>query len=665
MRRTLFLGSVAVVAGSALVGCGGSSNNSNLNTATRIAVGYVYVRANNSPQATPAVVVSTSSVAPSGYAAPTAGTVTMSVTDGTITRDADSENFNMATSNVVIARVTSRSSGNPSFSLAFSGIELNGESKSAPATTSFDIGGGTENTVFPISLNAPTYTVGAASSMRVLIKDPSTLYGGDEQNRFAAPADVIGNATGDSGLVASASAGDRYEVAVLLHDANGVLIPGTTFSVADTSLDAPSAAAVTQSGSLVQVVGGGTEGAAVELTFTSPQAPGMETSYTSFYSYGNPVNFSAAFSAPTDPASVIWPDTGTRPERGLPNGSPVTVDFILNNGRGIPVSGQSVNFQVRDARETGTPAAFASNNWPSPATGPCVSANSTVTTGGGVGSVTFLTPTPAAGNSAFNSLNIKYGTGCKVDVLIGTTVLASKVITVTRPLSALVTQGSSRLDAGTASQTNPSNASAFRVTGATDIDTQSISAPVGTYTWTITPNSAGSVGDPDDVSPRSVAIPTITGSATGSSIQILAGANSGSFTTVATFNGTNSNTLTTQVFGPPSKVLVTRTPGASGLTGTAGSSEVLTLSFLDGFGHDVTAETTVTAKNGTIVSSPGGQLTFPSAPSRNYNLTFPTASGGYNTSMGVTLSWTGTGQGTSVGSASGLNITRNVNVIVP
>ncbi len=646
-----------------MVGCGGSSNN-NLNTATRIAVGYVYVRANNTPQATPAVIVSTSSVVPSGYAAPTAGTVTMSVADGTITRDSDSENFNMATSNVVIARVTSRSSGDPSFSLSFSGMQLNGESKTAPATTSFDIGGGTDNTVYPISLNSPSYTVGAASSMRVLIKDPSALYGGDEQNRFGAPADVIGNATGDSGLVASASAGDQYEVAVLLHDANGVLIPGTTFSVADSSPDGPTAAAVIPSGSLIQVVGGGTDGAEVELTFTSPQAPGMAVHYTSFYSFGTAGNFSAVFSAPADPASVIWPDGAPRPDRGLPAGT-VNVDFIVNNGRGIPVSGQTVNFQVRDAREVGTPAVFPGNDWPAPATGPCTSADSTITTGGGIGSVAFFTPSPAAGNSAFNSLNIKYGTGCKLDVMIGSTVLATKVITVTRPLSALVTQGSSRLDAGTASQTNPNNSSSFRVTGATDIDTQNIAAPVGTYTWTLTPNSAGSVGDPDNVSPRSVAIPTISGSATGSSIQVLAGDNSGSFTTVASFNGTDSNTLTTQVYGPPSKVLVTRTPGAGGLTGTAGSSEVLTVSFLDGFGHDVTSETTVTGKTGSIVSSPGGQLTFPSAPNRTYNLTFPTASGGYNTSMSVTLFWVGTGQGTSVGTANGLNITRNVNVIVP
>ena len=110
MRRTLLLGSVAAVAGSVLVGCGGSSSGTNLNNATRIAVGYVYVRQNNWPQASPSVIVSQSSIAPSGYAAPDAGTVTMTVPDGTITRSEDTENFNMSTSNVIVARVYSQSS---------------------------------------------------------------------------------------------------------------------------------------------------------------------------------------------------------------------------------------------------------------------------------------------------------------------------------------------------------------------------------------------------------------------------------------------------------------------------------------------------------------------------------------------------------------------------
>ena len=95
MRRTLLLGSVAAVAGSLLVGCGGGGTN--LNNATRIVVGYVYVRQNNWPQATPTVIVSQSSIAPSGYAAPDAGSVTMNVPDGTITRSSDTEVFSMST----------------------------------------------------------------------------------------------------------------------------------------------------------------------------------------------------------------------------------------------------------------------------------------------------------------------------------------------------------------------------------------------------------------------------------------------------------------------------------------------------------------------------------------------------------------------------------------
>lgn len=654
MRRTLLLGSVAAVAGSVMVGCGGSSSGTNLNNATRIVVGYVYVRQNNWPQATPTVIVSSSSIAPNGYAAPDAGTVTMTVPDGTITRSEDSESFNMSTSNAIVARVYSQSSGDPTFSLEFSGLQLSGEAKVDNSTPSFDITG-TDNTIFPISFNSPTYTVGAASSIKVLIKDPSTLYGADEQFRFGAPADVIGTASGDAGLCPSSSAGDRYDVAVVLLDANGVVIPGTTFSVADASSDGPTAAAVTQSGSQLVVAGGGTQGANVDLTFTSPQAPGLSTTYSTVYSYGNTANFGATFSAPSDPASVTWtvaPATGS-----------VAVNFNLNNGRGVAVPNRGVSFQTRDARTSGTPAVFSGNNYPGPAAGSPLSATGTTTDASGNGTVTFSAPTAAAGNSAFNGLNIKYGTGCKVDVIAGSTIVGTKVVTVNRPLNALVIQGASRLDTNTASQTSGSNS--FAVTGATDVDTQAIPAPVGTYSWTLTPNSAGNIGDPDNVSARSIAAPTINGSSTGSAIQILAGANSGAFDVYASFGSVSSNVVSTAVFGPPSKILVSPTPGAGGLTGTAASAQTLTLTFLDGFGHDVTSETTVTGKSGSLSSSTGGTFTFPSAPSRQYNLTFPTSSGTAIATMGVTLNWQGAGQGTSVGSASGLNISRTMNVVVP
>ncbi len=651
MRRTLVLGSVAVLTGS-LIGCGGSSNtNGNLNVATRVVAGYVYVRQNNSPQASPAVIVSGSSVAPNGYAAPTSGTVTMTVPDGTITRAQDTENFNMASGNAVIARVTSRSSGTPTFTLAFSGLQFNGENKVENSTPSFDITG-TDNTLYAINFNTASYTAGAPASMRVLVKDPSATYGGDENFRFAAPGDVIGFETGDAGLCPSSNPDDRYEVAVLLFDANGALIPGSTFSVADASPDPATEAAVTQSGSLIAVAGGGTEGAGVTLTFSSPQAPNLTASFVTEYSYGNAGIFTASFSAPSDPASIIWPDAPA--PRGLPASfNSVALDFSVSNGRGIPVSGRTVVFQARDARNSGTPAVFAGNAYPSPAAGSPLSDTSTSTDGSGAGTVNFQTPNAASGDSAYNSLNIKYGTGIKIDVVIGSAILGTKVVTVNRPLNNLNIAGANRLDVGTLSRTvSPNN---FFVTSATDIDTQVIAAPIGTYSWSLTPNAGGTFGDADDVTAQSISTPLISGSSTGSSIQINAGANPGTFATQATFDGVTSNVLSTTIVGPPSKIRITRAPGVAGLTGTAASQETITATFLDGFGTDVTSECTVVGKAGNIT---GGQLTFSPAPSRTFLVTYPNFGQTATANLSFNLNWLGTGQGTSVGSFNNQNLAR-------
>lgn len=653
MRRTLLLGSVAVAASAFLVGCGGSDgdSNTNLNTASRIVVGYVYVLQNNTPQGTPQVIVSSSSTPPAGYVAPTAGTVTLSVPDGSITRAPDSETFNLATSNAVIARIVSRSAATPQFTMAFSGIQLNGETKTAPSATTINISGADE-TVFPVTIGAPSYTPGAPASMRVLIRDNSTLYGGDEGGRFGAPADVIGTASGDAGLVPSTNVGDRYEVAVILLDANGVVIPGTTFNVADSSPDTDTENAVTQpSSSLLAVSGGGVEGEDVTLTFTSPQAPGLSLQYTTQYSYGSTSNFLATFN-PAGTTSLIWPESGPA--------NTVNMNFTLSNGRGVVVPNRAVNLRTRDT----SGVVRGSANYPAPASGPLLEDVTNNTDTNGVGVAVFQTPLGASGNAAFNGLNIKYGSGNLVEVVIGSSVLGSRSVIVNRPLNNLNIQGASRLDVGTISRTTGSNS--YAVVNATDIDTQVIAAPTGTYNWTLTANSASTYGDLDNVSPRSIASPSIIGSSTGSAIQIGAGTNAGSFTVQAAFSGVTSNVLSTSVFGPPSKVTVSPAPqGAGGLSGAAGSNQTLTLTFLDGFGNNVTSETTITAKSGSLASSPGGSFTFPSAPDRTYNLTFPTAAGTYPANMSVTLNWTGTGQGTNVGSATGLNINRLLNIIVP
>lgn len=659
MRRIFLLSSVAVATGSVMVGCGGSSDAAPVgNTATRVVAGYVYVRQNTVPNTTPTVIVVPSSTAPSGYAAPTAGTVTLSVADGTITRDADSEAFNMASGNAIVANVTSISSGTPTCSLSFSGLQLSGENKIDGSSPSFSMAG-TANTVLALSYNAPgTYTPGAPASMKVLIKDPSSFYGSDENFRFGAPGDIIGSASGDAGLCPSSSAGDQYDVAVLLYDANGVLIPGTTFSVADASPSGPTATAVSFASSKIAVAGGGVEGAQVDLTFSSPDAPGMTVNYSTVYSYGNTANFAAVFSAPSDPATLVWPVSG--------GANTAAIAGVLNNGRGIAVPNQTITWKVRDARATGS-AVFSGGTYPSAAAGTILTSPSATTDGAGNFSATFNTPTPAAGNSAFNSLNIKYADGVKVDVLAGTNINGTKKVTITRPLNSLTIAGVSRMDTGT---TSPSSGSGqFRVTDAQDVDAQSVTIPT-INSWTLNnvpadPDGAGptlpfTAGNADDTSVRSQSNAGFSGP-TGLTASITAGSNAGQFTVTATSGSVTSNTLTVDVYGVPAKMLVSPSPTSTGLTGTAGTGQTVTVSFSDSFGHAISgSELTYSTKTGTILSSGAGNINFPPLNNLTYVIT-PTASGTMTASMRVSGSWTGT----AGGATQTFDITRNLDITTP
>ncbi|MBL8060902.1 MAG: hypothetical protein JNK63_09335 [Chthonomonas sp.] len=658
MRKSLLLCSL-MSAGVILTGCGGGDSG---NTANRIVAGYVYVQLNNwpNPGSSPTVIISPSSTAPDGYAAPDDGNVTISVVDGTITRDADSEVFDMEDGNAVVARVVSRSDSTPTMEASFSGLELDGEAKTDLSNPSFDITGD-DNTVYSITYGSPSYTPGAPASMRVLVQDQSNTYGDDEEFRFAAPGDVIGDDNpGDDGLIPSANVGDRYNVAVLLHDANGVLIPGTTFTMTDSSSDGPTQAAVTESGNQLIVAGGGTQDAPVTLTFTSPQAPDLVVTHDTYYSYGLANRFAVTFSTPADRASINWATTGAA--------ATTVMNFNVNNGRGIGLPGQTVTLRSLDTSGD----VFSGNAYPAPAAGTILSATSVVTDGSGnVAGVTFSAPTSAAGNPAFNGLDIKWEPGCLVQVLFdGSPVQGGKNIRVTRTLEQLNIEGTSRLDIGTVSYlvgpTHPMYSRVFKVLGADDVDSQTISEPEmgGPYVWAINPNTATNYGDPDNSSPRSVAASSFAGVPTGPTAQLNAGSNPGVATVTASFNGTLSNEVDCHIWGPPSKILVDPTPGVGGLSGTAGSSQAVNISFLDGFGHNVTSESTMTDKSGFITSSSGGSLTFPNAPSPLYNLVFPAAEPASIT-MSVELNWQGNGLGTSTASATGLNIGRTVNLNLP
>lgn len=317
-------------------------------------------------------------------------------------------------------------------------------------------------------------------------------------------------------------------------------------------------------------------------------------------------------------------------------------------------------------------AGTVQNNYPAPASGSRLSATSGVTNVSGQVAVTFNTPAGAAGNAAFNSLNIKYQAGFplvgnKLELMTnsGSTIAGSTEIIINRPLANLNIQGASRLDINTSSRL--SGSFQYLVTGATDIDTQVIAAPVGTYSWTVTPtgNSGGTitVGNLDDTSARSVCTPSIIGSSTGPSIQIAAGSVAGQFTVQATFSSTNSNVQTTEVYGPPAKITLTPVPTAGGVSFTAGGTQSITCDFVDAFGHAVGSESTTNSKTGSITSGNAVMNAIPSLPSLVYSITASTT---VDSTAQMTLAgnWTGTGQGITVGSNS-WSITRQTIINIP
>ncbi|MBS1719997.1 MAG: hypothetical protein JST35_06090 [Armatimonadetes bacterium] len=653
MRKSLFFCGAALL-GTILAGCNNGGGSAQIR---RVVVGYVWVSTNSTPAGSPDVVVTGNATAPAGYAAPTGGTFTLNVADGEITRGADSETFTMSSSNQIAAYVKLNNGNSVTFSatgLSYTDPVTNVTSSKTPIPSTNQSISGTNDTVAVLSFQAPTYTPGAPAALKVIVRDPSGA------NKFGAPATVIPN------IVPSANSGDRYEIAVVALDANNVVIPGTTQTVTDTNSNA-SETATSVSGSFMTVGGAGVEGQAVVLTCGITQNSSLTTTVNTVYSYGNRANFIAAFT-PSAEQSVIWPASG----------GAATVAYTVNvkNGRGINVPNENITLRRRNTAGT------VENNYPAPASGSALSTTTVTTDASGNGTFDFQTPAGAAGNSGFNSLNIKYKVGNplvanRVDALTsGTNVVGTASVVVTRPLSSLTIAGPARLDVGTSTLAANVNQTSnpYNVTGAIDIDTQTIAAPTGTYAWTLTPVAAGAntVGDPDNTSPRSVAAPATNGSTTGSVLNVDAGSIAGQFTVQADFGGTLSNTLTVDVYGPPAKVILSPTPAVGGIAFASGEVKTVSTGFVDSFGHAMTLSAPsngvhtvlLTGKTGGQTSGNGNIVSQGAAPNPNWTVT--ASSTGIDSTFQLTLSgtWGGRGQGAQVGSGA-WNLIRTFVADVP
>lgn len=689
MRRTLLLSGISVVGGVLLAGCGGSSSNSTtaptFTEVTKSVYGFVYVASGLTPAGSPNVVITNSSTAPDGYTPANLGTLTIQVADGEITRAADSEVFNLSDGNFIAAKVTSRTTlgGTPTFT--FSGTNIGGTTGpigSGPFTVaSTNVPLNSSNSLQALTFNSAAYTAGPAASLKVLLRDRNV-----SGSKFGAPSTVISDIIPGDG-----DTNEAYDVLVITQDANGVVLGDAgdwsmtdSFSGSDYSFISFEGGSTTvRSGfpvpDVIYATGGGVEGDDVNLTFTTPQAAGLSTSFTTNYTYGNESEFVASINNPTSPATLLWDDN--TPGRGSSTNFH-DIDFTLRNSRGVAVPNRAFTLRAKN-----TAGSIYGTNYPSPANG-SVFANvesSTDNSGNSSGSL-FLTPIFAAGNSNFNSLNIKYGTGNVVEILVnnasrgGSQVVGSVNIVITRPLGALGISGASRLDTGTISPatTAMTNTDRFRLTTANDVDNQSVLAEstfatlLSNVTWNAITNIASATavsgfpnpaGDLDDQATRSVSAASYNGGTTGVSVRINAGSSAGRFTVTASSGSVISPAFTVDVFGVPQKVKLTTvsggvSPTSGGFTGIAnGGSITVTPTFIDTFGHTIpTGELAFGTSLGTVTSGGGGTIIPVSAGSRDYIVT----KGNSTTVATVTynaITWTG-----AKGGSGSNSIARTFNV---
>lgn len=619
----------AAAAALAIAGCGGDSTPPAPISYSRVVVGYVYVENNVSPTAAPDVVVTNSTTAPDGYFKPTDGTLRLAVTDGSISDDPDLLDFDMTSSNAVVATVTS-TDDDANFPMTVSvseTMELNGTSKSSfsPTTINLNSDSGANGTVRIISIGTPAYTAGAPASITILVRD-NNGNPGSSANPFTAPETATG------GLFIS---GNSYEIAAVTYDANGVAIPGQVIDI--TSDDVTAVNVINSDTRLVPSVESGTAagiGITITASVTTP-ASTLQESFGANYDYGTVSSVTVTPSAST----LLWETSG-----GSVNST--NVDVQVDNQFGVGVPNQSVAMSVQ--ANSGGSAKETANVWNTTIAGAVFGTTPLTTANDGSASTTFSTPNPVdgdlggvaglSGDSVPKAANRVTGT-------VGS-VSGENNVTITRPLGSISIAGPAQID------TNQNGT--YSVTGATDVDNDAVASPSVTWVAVNTPG-AGNIGNTGDLSPQSTSAASINASGILGS-----GAVAGQVVVTATSGTVTSNAVTTEIFGAPVKVVLTPDTVASVIVGANGeyagppnSTQGFQVSLMDAYGHTCSfANISGYASSTTISSAAAGSITGGGAGVTAFTLTFGTSDGTF------TVGNVGTWHGVSGLLSTPFNITR-------
>jgi hypothetical protein len=611
--RNLGLLSASVAVAAILAGCGGGGGGSSKQV-TRTVAGFVYVLGGTG-SASPNAVILPTATAPAGFFAPTSGSVTLSVPDGTISRSPDSEIFNMALSNAVICSV--RAKEGTDITVSGSGLNFQGDPRSF-STFSVDIGvKANTNTVLVLNTGTSTYTPGPAVSLFYTV-----------------------NGVVPTNAVQQFVAGDvASSLAVVSLDASGVIVTTLDYTVTATN------AGVVVSGSPgagpFDLTPAGTAQAEglVDITIDDNNA-NLQATINGNFTHGTPTTVSLTGTSNT----VLW---GTIAPAVANTTSNLTA--TVTNEFGVAMPGVAVTF---------TNAKAPANTWAaSPGTN--YTAVVSPTNASGQATATFNPPdavnAPIPGNAA---------KGLSVATATAGSASGTFNITVLRPIGALTIVGPSRLDTGTTSSSVVSGPQTYELTGATDVDGDAATIPAGTATWSVL-NAAFSatVGNTGN---------TQAGSVSNSSINpttgvVTAGTVAGQATVSATIGSVTSNNVVTQVFGTPSKIILNPDTTASVIVGATGEylfanvgdTTNATFSLQDASGH-VTPSGEYSGYTSTfsIQALTGGSITPGGLNVNAFTVTCGNTDGTF--SVAITGSWIG-----ALGGSGSINLNRDIGQNAP
>jgi len=625
MRKLTML-SGGVLALSLLAGCGGGGSSTD--KVTRVLVGYVYVTKNSGGTYTgpttafilPAnnlnVIDPTPAAPDSGdeipIAKPTAGTITLSV-DGTLTRAVDTEVFNLASSNEIIC--TAKGKENGLVTVTGSGIELDSVSKTF-ASLNVNLGTRASNgTVLGIqSANTPTYTPGAPDDIRVRMRTTIGVGGTAVNGEWKSPDDMMAsNGTNGTSLGAGFLAGQVYDVACAVLDANGIVITG-----ASTTITSSDDTRVSVSGTqLIPAIG--LTAADVQVTCAVTGATLINKTFHGTYNQGTATTLTVTPAGPTD---LLWAAAGAEATQNL--------TVTAKNEVGANLVGETVNMTSNKstANDWNTGSFDSTTAVFTPATGTTDASGQFATV------VTAPTSTgPLAPGNPAKGL-------CTVTATIGSRT-GTATLNITRPLGSLSISGPTGLDVGAVTPDptiTPTPQNIVKVDSASDIDGDAVDTPAVTWAGVNTVAGGNLVGNTGDTSPRSVSNATVN----AGNGRVTAGTIAGQIVVTATSGTVTSNPLTIEIYGKPSKLVYSPDTNATGgYTGTAGTTQGIHVAFYDSFGHNLTNEVTSLTTQSGISSSAAGTISNGGVNVKYFELTFGTGVGQFTITASVGI-WTGT-----------------------